>query len=276
LTAVPPERFLIRMKDIIKKWYYKLGFPKKYEEEFLNLLDGAELTDDIKISDIENSTENCPYNLLYSLYFVEDMWRIYKERNIPEKILLDTAYDIVRWTEVWYDINGKLGLDLMGWISDHLNVKLFKLGRLEFDFDEFSKDYIEHGISKGEKRIGVHIPAEGPLTPELCDESFNQAKEFFKKYYPEYEYEYFTCYSWLLDETLDKYTKETSNITKFRRRFTLIDGYVGDGILQFVFRWDARRSNLENFKPSSKFAELIKDAVLAGEQFHSRLGIIKK
>ena len=42
---------------------------KKYEEEFLNLLDGAELTDDIKISDIENSTENCPYNLLYSLYF---------------------------------------------------------------------------------------------------------------------------------------------------------------------------------------------------------------
>ena len=67
------------MKDIIKKWYYKLGFPKKYEEEFLNLLDGAELTDDIKISDIENSTENCPYNLLYSLYFVEDMcWVVFK------------------------------------------------------------------------------------------------------------------------------------------------------------------------------------------------------
>ena len=264
------------MKDIIKKWYYKLNFPEKYEQEFLKLLEGANLSKEVKLSDIENNTENCPYNLLYSLYFVEDMQRLYNERNIPEKILIDTAYDIVRWTEVWYEINGKLGLDLMGWISDHLNARLFKLGRLQFDFGEFDKDYQEQGISKGEKRIGVHIPAEGPLTPELCDASFEQAKQFFAKYFPEYEYKFFTCYSWLIDETLDKYSLETSNITKFRRRFTAIDGYVGDDILKYVFRWDARRSNLDSFVPSGKFAEIIKAAALAGEEFHSRLGIIKK
>ena len=264
------------MKEIIKKWYYKLGFPESYEEEFLKLLEEAKLSDDVKLSDIANNTENCPYNLLYSLYFLEDMQRLYKERNIPEEILLDTAYDIVRWTQIWYEINGKLGLDLMGWISAHLSAKLFKLGRLQFDFGEFGKDYKEQGIAKGEKRIGVHIPAEGPLTPELCDESFNQAKEFFRKYYPEYEYKYFTCYSWLLDETLDKYSNENSNITKFRRRFTPIDGYVGDDILKYVFRWDVRRCDLDSFTPSGRFAEAIKNAALAGEEFHSRLGIIRK
>ncbi len=264
------------MKEIIRKWYYKLGFKKEYDGEFEQLLSSAELKPDIKLEDIASSTENCPYNLLYSLYLLEDMKKLYEQKGIPEEIFLDTAYDIVRWTDVWYDMNGKIGLDLMGWISDHLSARLFKLGRLQFDFGKFNKDYPQHGIKKGERCIGVHIPAEGPLTPEACDAAFEQAKEFFAKYYPEYRYRYFTCYSWLIDDTYEKYCGPASNMVKFRNRFTAIDGYEGFDILKYIFRWDARRENIDSFTPTGRFAEEIKEAVLSGEKFHSRLGIIEK
>ena len=57
------------MKNIIRKWYYKLDFPKKYDAEFEALLNGATLSNNITLKDIESSTQNCPYNLLYALYW---------------------------------------------------------------------------------------------------------------------------------------------------------------------------------------------------------------
>lgn len=264
------------MKSIIRKWYYKLNFPKKYDDEFETLLDGATLNENITLKDIESSVENCPYNLLYTLYLLEGVKEKYDEKGIPEEIFLDTMHDIVRWSEVWFEINGKLGLDLMGWICDHLSLKLFKLGRLQFDFGKFEKDYPLHNIKQGENFIGVHIPAEGPMLPEDCDESFEKAKSFFEKFYPEYTFSYFTCFSWLLDETLDKYNKPNSNIEKFRKRFTLIDGHETYVLLKYVLRHDAEPNNIQKFTPQSSFSKNIKQAVIDGEKFYTRLGYIKK
>ncbi|MBE6729390.1 MAG: hypothetical protein E7568_04055 [Ruminococcaceae bacterium] len=242
----------------------------------MKLLDTTELLSDIKLSDVAGSSENYGRNLLYYLYFMDDMERFYKEKNIPEEILIDTAKDIVRWSETHYEVHSKLGLSETVWLSNHLNGKIFKLGRLQFDFGEFKNGYNEYNIAKGEKRIGVHIPSDGPLKEELCIVSFNYAREFFAKYFPEYEYKYFTCYSWLNDDTLDKYSSETSNITKFRRLFTVIDGFESDDIIKYTFRWDKTRENTKEFEPTSRFAKAIKEAVLGGEKFYVRLGIIEK
>jgi hypothetical protein len=264
------------MKQTIKKWYYYLGFPKKYDAEFEALLESAVLDENVTLKDIENSTENCPYNLLYTLYLLEGAKREYNRKGIGEEIFHDTMYDIVRWSEVWYEINGRLGLDLMGWISDHLNLHLFKLGRLQFDFGKFEKEYTDYGIVAGEKCIGVHIPSGEAMTKESCDASFEMAKEFFEKFYPEYEYNYFTCFSWLLDESLDRYNKPNSNIEKFRKRFTIIDGHESYVLLKYVLRHDAEVKNIEKFTPQSSFAKNIKQAVIDGEKFYTKLGFIKK
>jgi hypothetical protein len=81
---------------------------------------------------------------------------------------------------------------------------LFKLGRLQFAIQRFSEDDERYGIQKGTYNIGVHIPAVGPLTPEECKKSFDAADCFFAKYFSDISYVYYTCHSWLLDDTLKK------------------------------------------------------------------------
>ena len=264
------------MKEIIRKWYVKLKFPTRFDEEFEKLLCESELNPSVTVESIANNTENCQYNLLHSLYLLENLQKLYEERGIPEEILLDTAFDIVRWTEIWSEINGKMGLDLMGWISGHLTAKLFKIGRLQYEFGIIKKDYLEYGITAGERCISVHIPADGPLTPQKCEDSFKRAEEFFAKYFHEYEFRFFTCNSWLLDDTVEKYSGEDSNIAKFRRRYTVIDRTPSFSLLKYIFRWDARRENIDSFTDKEGFQKKIKSAVLNGEQFYDSLGFITK
>lgn len=68
----------------------------------------------------------------------------------------------------------------------------------------------------GDKVLNIHIPAGEPLTPEACNESFEQAKQFFNKYFPDYKAKAFVCFSWLLDNQFAGILKPTSNILQFQ------------------------------------------------------------
>ncbi len=66
----------------------------------------------------------------------------------------------------------------------------------------------------------MHVPAfYGPLTRQACDASFERAKEFFARHFPEERYEIAVCHSWLLDDQLAEYLPEDANIIRFQQRF---------------------------------------------------------
>ena len=77
-------------------------------------------------------------------------------------------------------------------------------------------------LEKGDPVIGVHIPATGPLTHLECQESYRSARTFFPKYFPEYRFRAFDCYSWLLDAQLEDYLPPSSNIVQFLGDFYLL------------------------------------------------------
>lgn len=254
-----------KTKAIIEKWYERLDFPKEFDAEFYTALENIEIPEDVTIETYDKNTDDGKRNLLTFLYLCEGLEAKYKALGIPEEILIDTLKDVPRWTIVWSGLKGGLYLGELPWLNHHFTMKLFKVGRLQY--------YL--GKRDGDQVLDIHIPRDGKLTPEECRRSLKLALDFFPKYFPDHKFKRFTCHSWLLDDTLKKYMPEDSNIIKFGDMFEKQSEEVRFDALKFMFTWDTTLENLESRVPTSKTAEKIKAAALAGEEFHVTYGIIK-
>jgi len=202
-------------------------------------------------------------------------WEEYEKKGIPYEIYIDTMSDIKVWAYNYRRAFGTLGLADLHWLNGHVTLFRFKLGRLQFNFTEFeeSPDHdFSVGLKNGDKMLDVHIQQDGPFTDELCGESFEIAKTFYRKYFPEYDFKGFICHSWLLSPGLLQILPETSNIIKFGRRFTVIH-YQKENDGQAIERiFDAKFKN-ENYKPTSlqiKAQKLLDD----GGHLGNALGVI--
>ncbi len=156
-------------------------------------------------------------------------WSEYQKRGISSEIYLDTMSDIKVWAYNHKRAYGHLGLSEVDWVSGSVTLFRFKLGRLQYNFTEFeesSSHDISVGLKNGDKMLDVHIQQDGVFTDDLCGESLEMAKAFYRKYFPEFDFKGFICHSWLLSPGLSNVLPETSNIIKFGKRFTIIENQV--------------------------------------------------
>lgn len=151
----------------------------------------------------ENSRKE-PLLLYLYIRFATDLYPCYEKAGIPEKIYYDTFSDITIWYLHCARQKHVIGLTEENWLKLHLKMKLFRLGRLQFEKDE------------AESRIHVHIPEGAAFTPEACSASFRQAEDFFGGTY------IYDCESWLLSPALSELLDERSNIIRFQKRFRII------------------------------------------------------
>lgn len=265
-----------KVNRIIRKWYKELKFPDTYDLAFEEALRSMHISDAIDPATYDHSTPDGKRHFLSYLFFCEQLEKRYAQRGIDRKILLDTMWDLLYWTQVWTDLKGDLYFGEACHVRQHVNFTLFRLGSLQFCFDKAEEDVPEKGIVKGENVIGVHIPAMTDLSKEACDAAFAQAKAFFATHFPEYEYRYFTCHSWMLDDKLKELLSPQSKIIDFQNRFEVVDKMPSNGILRFTFKWDTNPFNLRWAVPTSGFAEKVKARALAGETFYAALGVIDK
>ena len=262
-------------KQIIEKWYKTLRFPARYDAEFYEALDKTEIgSPAIESYDVEDKDGR--RNFLSFLYMCERLSERYKEKGVGDEILLDTLGDIGRWLDVWSGLEGGLYLGELHWLRLHMGMGLFKLGRLQFAFGKSHCDIPEKNIKKGDNVIEVHIPRTGPLEREECERSFEIAKEFFAKYYPEYEYKYFTCHSWLMDESLKALLPPESNIIKFQDMFEVFCAEESYAALRFIFKWNAKKAEIGSFDAKTSLEKNIKAWVLDGKKLYQALGVIEK
>lgn len=266
-----------KTRGVIVSWYKRIGFSEKYDAEFYRALDEIEIPEDTSIETYDETSVEGKKNFLSLLYMCEALAAGYAERGIPESILDETVKDIRIWTDIWSEIKGELFLGQVFWLKYHLTMKLFRIGRLQFCHTVAGKAYPEHGISEEDGTLDVHIPADGKMGYEDCLSSFAAAKEFYAVYYPEKQYTYFNCHSWLLDETLKKYLPADSNIIRFGDLFEKISSEEAYDLFRYIYRWDIKNKELlAGHTPTTRFGRVIKDAAMSGERFYDTLGIIKK
>lgn len=264
------------VKEIIENWYNQLQLPEEYRLEFNKALAEAPISDAIEIGTYDLNEPDGKRNLLSCLMMCESLKERYAEKGIDENVLMATLSDMGIWLDIWSEIKGELYLGELPWLQRHLSMQLFRLGRLQFCMAKCPHDYPDYNLKMGEPVIEVHIPADGALSIEACEESFSLAREFFAMYYPEFNYRYFTCHSWLLDSTLRNFLKEDSNIIRFQKMFVPVESKPSATILRYVFKWNTNPRNLKYAPVLSSFAEAIKKAFLSGTEFYETVGIIEK
>lgn len=143
----------------------------------------------------------------------------YDNAGIDEKIYYDTMSDI----RIWCENSSKTGLENYGWLKNHVNFELFRIGRLQFQLYECKNKtllYNKLPFSYGEKLIYVHIPQGEKLDKNSCEISLQRADEFFRSFFPSYNYRFYFCESWLLFEGNRDFMDENSNIVSFMSLFT--------------------------------------------------------
>ncbi len=159
------------------------------------------------------------FRLAVILTLADEVKAEYDRLGIDERIYYDTMSDI----KIWCDKAGGRGLKNYAWLKNHVSLELFRLGRLQFQFYECKNKtllYSKLPFSFGDRLIYVHIPEGEPLDKEKCEASFVCAEFFFKQYFPDYEYSYYFCESWLLFEGNREFMAKDSNIVKFMSLFT--------------------------------------------------------
>ena len=151
-----------------------------------------------------------------------------------------------------------------------------KLGHLLPDAITFDLTRYEIALQAGDDILSVHIPENGPMTPELVDEAFAIAEEFFPAHYPEKTFRAYICSSWLLNTDFQKLLNPESNILRYQERFRIVTTSTNwysiywhiFGIQQFIPH--------EQLQPKNRFQQTLLDWVRAGNTLYNGNGYILK
>ena len=202
---------------------YKMMFNKPYHMDYL----------ENPIMDLEPQER-----LMESLAQLISLKEYYVDKGIPLVHLYKSVYDLSYRVERYYKNYGVYGLSDwdVRWLSSLYRGNIFDLASLRFEISSFSNKEIERSdyqymfldqkwkdrFPEGTPIITIHIQKDTDFRPGKIDESFSMAREFFKSYFPEHDYEVFVCRTWLLYGPTRDILGKDSNIASFSKLFKII------------------------------------------------------
>ena len=224
---------------------------------------------------LENSL--APYEDMYQvlLEISKDTLTRYREEGIPESIYYETMSDIDVWAEDYKKKNGVLGLKEYKWIEKSLDMKVFKLGRLQFERIEDTKvyEYIRSiGIYEDVLILNTYIQSGQPLDFESCQESYKSAVKFFSNRENREAKIVFVCNSWILNPKLLDLLRADSNIAKFQKQYRIFSEDIDSRQMEeriFVNLED----NPENYKAVTTLQKKLRETLIKGEKIGTARGV---
>lgn len=221
------------------------------------------------------------FNLAVVLCAMRETEKRYAALGIPEKIFSDTFRDVGYWCDNALEQYSEEGLKNVKWIKKHLSLRVFRLGRLQFEFSRFVflpnagiGNILKCPFRGMEKCIAVHVPQGEKLDFDECLKSFDEADAFFEKYFPRYRYRVYDIVSWLLNPDLKSVLNENSNILRFASLFTLY-GRVPDSDMneRRIFGYAKAR---DEYVPRNALQRYTLERINAGKPLYSYNGYRKK
>lgn len=165
------------------------------------------------------------------------------DAGMPKQVWLDSIDDIRLRQRLYFEQTGKVGLAKgdARWLRHLMSFKLFKIGSLQFqpfemlylDEDGIGKDFMRFSEAQKKKLppgtpvLNTHIQYGANLEPLALAKTFEDARAFFRTYFPEREFKAFITYTWLLHPGLHTLLPEDSKILGFASLWQVI-GQNGD------------------------------------------------
>ncbi|MBQ1274708.1 MAG: DUF5596 domain-containing protein, partial [Cellulosilyticum sp.] len=104
--------------------------------------------------------------LTYMLYAALKTYDKYIEKNISEKVYIDTMKCFTRFINEHHASFGYYGFDRGWWTHRQLSMVLFRIGELEYEFID------------DQKCVSLHIPSGANIALEACQKSFKAYQDF--------------------------------------------------------------------------------------------------
>ena len=221
--------------------------------------------------DVEFKDKSAQFGAFVYTLAIEEMEKLYREKNIPDDIFDDTINDLGVWINKHHEWTGEWGFSEYSWIIDHIRGNIFKLGRLQFEmakvkFEEYDSppDELKLAIKDGDPFLSVHIPRGGKLDEAACLESFERAKEIFPKYL-NFNFKAFGCFTWLFDPAFKKLLPPDSNIVKFQNLFPFLWVYDREAYwgLNYVFV-NITKENIKDAPTDTFLRKKLVEHILSG------------
>ena len=269
-----------------KELMLKIDIPEEFSERACSYLDSINMSEYESEIDLLLSRDTCTesYKLLterlgedigeVKIFAIEitaaaRAYDTYKRLGIPDKIYFDTMRAFRRQLYESYTDEYGFVFDRGSWDVRHVSASLFRIGVLEYAPDN----------KYGEDVIAVHIPSDAVMTDEALDASFKSAREFFKKYCPEYGKARICAGTWLLSPRLREILPEESKILKFQKRFHIERELGGEICIRWVFGIngkDIKDIDLTALSEKTSLQRAIKSRLLSGEAIGGAYGIYKE
>lgn len=141
--------------------------------------------------------------------------------------------------------NGVNGIDDLGFVTMRENDDRFYRGYaidpkgcVSNEYVSLTKDRWKIVLKRSDPVIDFHIPSGIDYAMPQIEKSFDQAKVFFKKHYPEYEYDFFWCVSWLYSPQIDRLIENPeSRIRRIAAAGYILPATPGEeALFDFVFQ----------------------------------------
>ncbi|MBR3968958.1 MAG: DUF5596 domain-containing protein [Clostridia bacterium] len=231
------------LKENFKKMMQKLNFPLEAQNELLSAFDTVSSSEFFDIINRYNSGENdfdemlnntklfaeergvSPYKayMVLLLCLLPMLLDKYIKNGFCDEFFYNTMQDLRYKLQECYLIHGVYGTFVPKWYKGFFEMRIFALGRLQFEKNTTWFDCDVNGlhIPKGTNVLSVHIPrTETPLLHEQVLDSYRQAVNFFKDYFKNRCI--FICNSWLLYPWNRSILKDESNLAQFYDDFTVV------------------------------------------------------
>lgn len=177
-------------------------------------------------------------HLIFFICMTKHTKKLYEDKGLSYELFKDTFSDFKYKLNECQNHYGICGTSCeTGWYKKFFTLERFALGRLQYEVIPYRGEtpYTKDGVTvnPGDPVLNTHIPSSGPLTPDLVDESFALAHEFFRDKFDS-ELTPISCNSWLLFPEHYNMLSPTANIIKFMDKFEIVSSGDYDGYPMFI------------------------------------------
>lgn len=193
-----------------------------------------------------------------------DVYEIYKDKGISDKIYFATMKCYTRFIYETYKMTDKLFFDRYWWTIRQAGCHLFRIGELEYEMKHIDGNIV----------IGIHIPSDVDFSPSAIDNSLASAKHFFATYYPKLSNAEYRCHSWFLDRQLKEMLNDNSNILSFQYRFEIFDeGEISTDFIEWLY--NTRTTDYDNLPENTSLQRNMKKHIFSGGVIRNAYGRLK-